>query len=670
MPESAHQTTLSWAVRGALATAGPLVALISLRLLDRSEVVPGKLEPIAALSAGLLVSLSGVVLDRARGAARLIATIGIAAPVLLAPAALLADPAMAFVLGMGGGAAVGAVWLVPLSDVASPLEPPAGRPVALRWAAWVAGAAWIGLSVADLDHTSEGRAAITACLAIALLHALAWVPLGLRENPMRARILAVALILAALVPLVLAARPAVIVPALGAVTLLAVWITPGVGVVWATIVEHPARLLVATFFLLCAAGTPLLALPEAAESGASVGLLDAAFTAVSAVCVTGLIVLDTPDVFSFAGEAFILLLIQVGGLGIMTFYTAAMTALGRRLSLRQESAIAGAVGIQDRAVLVSALGRVLRVTFAAEAAGALLLTVLFLGEGEPFAEAVWRGVFTSISAFCNAGFALQRTSLVEYATDPGILHTVAVLIIVGGLSPAVIVALPALARRKPTTLQTKLILATTAVLLVAGFLAFLAFEWSNTLGEMSIADRLHNAWFQSVTLRTAGFNSVDLALTRPATQTMMIAMMFVGGSPGGTAGGVKTTTFAVLVLAVVAALRKRADAQSFGRRVRHDSVYKAAAVMTLGVMSAVAALIALQLTQRMDVGVATFETVSALATVGLSTGGTTMLDGVGKILIMLCMFAGRVGPLTLFLFLTEHGTTPAITVPDQEVDVG
>jgi trk system potassium uptake protein TrkH len=571
---------------------------------------------------------------------------------------------------MGGGAAVGAVWLVPLSDIASPLPPLAGRPVALRWSAWVAGAAWVGLAVGDLDESPEGAATIATCLAIALVHALAWLPLGLRAHPTRGRLLAATLLAAALLPLVLAGRPSALIPCLAAAAFLTLWITPGAGVVWATIVEHPARLLVATFFVLCVAGTPLLALPEASETGTSVGLLDAAFTSVSAVCVTGLIVVDTPNAFSLAGEAFILLLIQVGGLGIMTFYTAAISALGRRLSLRQESAIAGAVGVQDRAILASALRDVLRVTFVAEAAGALVLFAAFLRHGDGVGDALWRGVFTAISAFCNAGFALQTTSLMPYAGEPLILHTVAVLIVAGGLSPAVIVALPALARRRHVTLQVRLILATTAALLAVAFLAFLGFEWSNTLAGMPTLDRLHNAWFQSVTLRTAGFNSIDVGLTRPATQTMMIAMMFVGGSPGGTAGGVKTTTFAVLVLAVIAALRRRTDAQAFGRRVRHESVYKAAAVLTLGVVSAVAALVMVQLTQQMDVGVATFEVISALATVGLSTGGTGLLDGVGKILIMLCMFAGRVGPLTLFLFLTEHRAARPAGVPDEEVDVG
>ncbi|MBX3273375.1 MAG: hypothetical protein KF729_24140 [Sandaracinaceae bacterium] len=438
----------------------------------------------------------------------------------------------------------------------------------------------------------------------------------------------------------------------------------------ARLTEHPARLLVATFAALVVVGAALLALPVASANGHTIGVLDAVFTAASAVCVTGLIVLDTPAAFSGLGQAVILALIQIGGLGIMTFYTVAFAALGRRLSLRHERAIAGAMNVDDRRALVSSLRRVLAVTVAAEGAGALLLAGAFAVEGDALGTALWRGVFTSISAFCNAGFALQTDSLVPYQTSPFILYTVAALIVAGGLSPVAVLALPRWLRGARVPLQVHLISIASAVLLVVGAVIYAAFEWSDTLGHLSWGDRVHNAIFQSVTLRTAGFNTVDLSLARPETLTVMIAFMLIGGSPGGTAGGVKTTTLVVILLMVGAALRGGRDPSAFGRRIGTSTVFKAGAVVTVGVAALLAGLVAVQLTQSLDLSVAAFEVASALGTVGLSIGGTAMLDEVGKIIVIGLMFAGRVGPLTLFVFLTEREEERALHYPVEEVDVG
>jgi trk system potassium uptake protein TrkH len=201
-------------------------------------------------------------------------------------------------------------------------------------------------------------------------------------------------------------------------------------------------------------------------------------------------------------------------------------------------------------------------------------------------------------------------------------------------------------------------------------LMFAALEWGGVLGGMSIADRLHNAWFHSVTLRTAGFNSVDVAAVGPATLALMLVWMFVGGGPGGTAGGVKVTTASVLLLAAVAAVRGREAVEVFGRRIPHRTVYRAAAIATLGVAFVLAALLALLLTQTLDPREALFEVVSAVGTVGLSVGGTTKLDNVGKAVIMLCMFLGRVGPLSAFMILTRQGSEPVWRFPEEEVEVG
>ncbi len=439
---------------------------------------------------------------------------------------------------------------------------------------------------------------------------------------------------------------------------------------WGAILEHPARLLVVTFLSLSCLSAVLLSLP-ASSQGPAVSALDATFTAVSAVSVTGLLVLDTPSTWSGLGQGVLLASVQLGGLGIMTFYAAAIPLLGRRLSLRHERALAGALSIDDRGHLFRTLARVLAVTFGCELIGTLLLFSAFSLDGELRGEALWRAAFTSISAFCNAGFTLQSDSLVAYQANPFILHTVALLVVAGSLSPAAVVALPRLVsrRRRTLPLELKLIFTVGAALLVLGTMTNVIFEWSRSLSHLGFADRLHNAWLQSVS-RTAGFNSVALEETHVATQVVMIFLMFIGGSPGSTAGGIKTTTFAALFLAVVAALQGRSEAVAFGRRLSHVSVYKAAAITTIGILAAFVVLVAVLLTQPLPPPTAVFEVVSALGTVGSSVGGTEQLDEVGKILIIFCMLAGRVGPLTLFVVLVERRYDSAWVYPHEELHVG
>jgi trk system potassium uptake protein TrkH len=428
-----------------------------------------------------------------------------------------------------------------------------------------------------------------------------------------------------------------------------------VGTSWAqTIQGQPARLVVATFLVLCAVGFVLLSLPVSAADGRGIAWIDAAFTAVSAVCVTGLTTVDSSRAWSGEGLAVVLLLIQLGGLGIMTLSTAALGLLGQRLSVRHEEVVASLYSGEHRGRLFASLRRTLAVTFAAEAAGSVFLAVLFWREGDGFAEGLWRGLFTAVSAFCNAGFALQADSLIAYQGSPAVLHTIAVLIVAGGLSPAVIVALPRLARRKAAPLQVKVVLATSAGLLLFGFAGFASIEWNHALAGMSVADRLHNAWFQSVTFRTAGFNSIDFGALQAATLPLSLVLMFIGGAPGSTAGGVKVTTVWVLGATFAGALRGEPEATSFGRRIPHQVVYRAIAIAGIGALLLAALMTAVLLTQDMAMSMAVFEVVSALGTVGLSLGGTAELDGLGKVLIMIAMFLGRVGPLTAFLLLVER----------------
>ncbi len=434
--------------------------------------------------------------------------------------------------------------------------------------------------------------------------------------------------------------------------------------------QHPAVPLVSSFALLCAGGTLLLLVPAATTAELGISAVDAVFTAVSSVCVTGLIVLDTPNDFTPLGQGIILLLIQLGALGIMSYSAAILISLGRRMGLRQESMVASSLNAADRAHLRVILKRMLQFTFTCEGVGAILLGLFFWSEGDRAGQAIWRGLFTAISAFCNAGFALQSDSLIPYQSNPWILHVVAVLIILGGLSPVVAFSIPGLVRRKERSAQVKIILSVSAILLFACFVLIAALEWNGALRGLSPIDRINNAWFQSVTLRTAGFNSVSFEALHPTTIIIMVAAMFIGGSPGGTAGGIKTTTAAVMALAVMTAVQGRREATVFGKRIPTTTVDRAAAITTIGALSLLLTLIALLLTQAIPGSWALFEAGSALATVGLSLGATAHLDSVGKIIIIVAMFAGRVGPLSLFAFLATLETRRDAKRPAEAIDVG
>jgi trk system potassium uptake protein TrkH len=394
--------------------------------------------------------------------------------------------------------------------------------------------------------------------------------------------------------------------------------------------------------------------------------VDAAFTSVSAVCVTGLIVLDTPHDFTVFGQVLILLLIQLGGLGIMSIATVAMHAMGRRLSLHQERLLTSMTDTDHRDLVVS-LVTILRFTFMAEGLGALLLAGLFRFTGDNWGQAVWRGLFTAISAFCNAGFALQSDNLIPYQENPFILHIVALLIVFGGMAPATSLLVPRWLAGRPVGVSVRLALVTTAVLLVSGALMFLAFEWNGTLSNLTVGDKIHNAWFQSVTLRTAGFNSVDINNVVNPSCLIMICLMFIGGSPGGTAGGVKTTTIALLVMTFWASVTGRSEVIVQNRRIPPGTINRAVTIVSSGALVWVVIVLMLEMTQQIPARELLFEVTSALGTVGLSVGATNHLDGIGKIIVMIAMFVGRIGPMTLFMLLSADRSVSVSRCLDAKV---
>jgi len=428
---------------------------------------------------------------------------------------------------------------------------------------------------------------------------------------------------------------------------------------------HPARLLFFTFLTLCIIGTLLLNLP-AAITGDDIKLMDSAFTSVSSVCVTGLIVKDTPADFTLFGQICILILIQMGGLGIMTITTVALHVMGQRISLMQEH-IMSVMNNTDHSRIIDSLFLVLKFTLIIEVMGALFLSIGFVFGGDSLTTALWRGIFTSVSAFCNAGFSLQSSSLLPYQHNYFILNITSFLIIMGGIAPATGIIIPKWIARKPVPIPARIALLSTVVLLISGTFLFMAFEWNGVLEGLSIPEKILNSWFQSVTLRTAGFNSVPLeSISNPAFMVMS-AFMFIGGSPGGTAGGIKTTTIAVIILTFWANITNRKDITYRNRRISHETVYRAITIIFSGILTWLLVITMLFTTQNIPGRDLIFEATSAIATVGLSTGATGLLDEIGKAVIIFAMFAGRIGPITLFMILSDKRTDETSRYPEEKI---
>ena len=417
------------------------------------------------------------------------------------------------------------------------------------------------------------------------------------------------------------------------------------------------RLLVGSFAALIAAGTAGFLVLPGLWIGERASFVDALFMATSAVCVTGLSVLDVSSRMTFFGQLWLLVLIQLGGIGIVTLAALAAAALGRRMSLEAEEAAAGPTVVMPEGGPRALVRSVVRVTLVIEAIGAALLwldwrsTLGNLG-------AIWPAVFHAVSAFCNAGFSIFRDNLVGFADDPITLGVIGMLIIAGGIGFLVFEDLQARARglRRRVTLHTRLALITTVVLLVGAMPLFLFFEWDHTLAGHGLGASIANAAFMSVTPRTAGFNAVDYEQISNPSLVLTLALMWIGGSPGSTAGGVKTTTAALLALLFVARLRGR-ESVSFANRSVPDSTVQRAVGLAVGAMLLLFAFVfALLFTEipgddvvrnRESFVHLVFEAQSALGTVGLSMNKTSDLTPPGRLLIVLLMFLGRVGPLAV-----------------------
>lgn len=427
------------------------------------------------------------------------------------------------------------------------------------------------------------------------------------------------------------------------------------------------QLFVGSFLGLIAVGTAVLLLVPGLYTGEGLSFVDALFTATSAVCVTGLIVVDTATYFTPLGQGVILVLIQLGGLGILTFTTLIILLLGRRLTLRAEMAVGAPEAIPD--IDASGLLRtVLRYTFVIEGIGAVLLWLAWT-DRFGWIGAVWPAVFHAVSAFCNAGFSIFSDSLESFAAAPFALTVVMILIVLGGIGFVVLEELRLRGGGRRTgrlSLHTQLVLLATVLFLVGGGLLYAAFEWTNVLEPMAWYLRPVHAFFMSVTARTAGFNTVDYAELTSASLLLTMVLMLIGGAPGSTAGGLKTTTVMLLGFLAMARARGRTVTSAFRRTIPEGTIQRAIGLLVFVMALLGVALFLLQITELQGVphplsrGLfleLAFEVVSAFDTVGLSTGLTADLSPAGKSILVFLMFIGRVGPFTLvasMIVAAEH----------------
>ncbi len=415
--------------------------------------------------------------------------------------------------------------------------------------------------------------------------------------------------------------------------------------------RHPTQLVVWAFALAIAVGTLLLLLPVSRAGPGGAPLLTALFTSTSAVCVTGLIVVDTPGYWTPFGQTVILMLIQFGGFGIMTGAALLALVVARRIGLRQRVATAteaGALNVGDVRQVIIGVAR-LAVVF--EGGGAVLLAARWwIGYEEPFGRAVWLGLFHSVSAYNNAGFALFSDSLTSFSRDPFVIGTISVLVVSGGLGYPVFRDLQrrGLAFRR-WSLHSKLTVVTTASLVAVGAAAFCLFEWTNpdTLGQFSTPISIMEGLFHALAPRTAGFNTVDYSMLREESLLATNVLMLIGGGSASTAGGIKVTTFALLAFVIWSELRGEPDVNIFGRRTPGHVHRQAVAVALMAVgLVIVGTLVLLATTTHIALSPVLFEVVSAVGTVGLSQGITASLPAVGQVVIVVLMFVGRLGPHT------------------------
>lgn len=443
--------------------------------------------------------------------------------------------------------------------------------------------------------------------------------------------------------------------------------------VWAL---TPAKIILGGFLFIIFTGALLLCLPIASRSGEATPFIDALFTSTSAVCVTGLIVHDTYTYWSSFGQSVILLLIQIGGMGVVTLAIAITIFSGKKIGLKQRFVMQESISAPQVGGIIRMTRFILKGTLLIEFLGAVLLSIQFIPQLGP-GKGLWFSVFHSISAFCNAGFDLMGdtsgpcSSLTSYTGNPWINLPIMALIVIGGIGFFVWDDIYAHhLQRKTYSLQTRIVLTTTFLLLLLPALFFFFYEFQQDCWSgFPLREKIFAALFQAVTPRTAGFNSVDLTRFSPPSQLLVILLMLIGGSPGSTAGGIKTTTFALAFLCVRSAFQNQESIQCFSRRIPYDILRNAMAIITMYVTLLFTGAVFITCLEGTTLMEAVFETASAVATVGLSLGITGSLGTLSKLILILLMYFGRVGGLTMLYALTNHKKLPVL-FPQERITVG
>lgn len=434
----------------------------------------------------------------------------------------------------------------------------------------------------------------------------------------------------------------------------------------------PYQILVLGFAGLILAGALLLMTPQASQAGQSLSFIDALFTATSAVCVTGLVVVDTGTYFSLFGQLVIIFLIQAGGLGIVTMATLMALLMRRRINLRERLIMQEALNHMTVAGVVRMTQYIILVTLLIEFIGGTILAIRLYSEFG--SQGIYFGYWHAISSFCNAGFDLFGNfgSITRYVDDITINLTISSLIILGGIGFTVIFDVWDNRRWRKFSLHTKLVLITTGFLLLFGTIVIFLLEVNNpnTLQPLSWQGKVLGSYFQSVSTRTAGYNTVDMSQLHDATIFFMVILMFIGASPTSTGGGIKTTTFGVVIAAVGALITGKSDAEIFKRRISQQLIYKAFSVILIAATLVIFVTMMMSITEQASFLQILFEVVSAFGTVGLTTGITPTLTDQGKIWIILTMFAGRVGPVTLALALALRTKKGMVQYPEGKIIIG
>ena len=434
--------------------------------------------------------------------------------------------------------------------------------------------------------------------------------------------------------------------------------------IYSEAVKSPVRILPITFLFLCLLGGVLLFLPI---SG-TMSFIDALFTAVSGVCVTGLSVSDIATQLTIFGQFVLMLLIQIGGLGIMSISSIIFLVLGKKMSVTYEKNARSMFDVESKEEIRESLYLIFKYTFMLEFIGFIILFLRFSYLHHDFIFGFRQGIFLAVSAFCNAGYALVSENLIPYNGDPFIILTVAFLIIFGGIAPVTAITLPKFLKGEKLPPVSTIVFITTLILLFAGTLLFLISESGGVLAGMSFSDKLLNSFFNSVSARTAGFSSVDLNSISCGSYLTLVFLMIVGGSPGGTAGGIKTTTFAILVITCINIFSGKKNVIR-NREISPETVYKAIGLIFVYLSVLMISVILLITTQSAAHTKLAFEVVSAMGTVGLSMGATTALDAFGKLVIIATMFIGRVMPAMIIYYLNSQITEFDLSYPKAKISL-